>query len=60
MFFTFCMVLSFVPSTTFATEPTYIGDVNVSYDQIYYNNGEAPRETASVPTGEGYEVAYEY
>lgn len=60
MFFTFCMVLSFVPATTFAAQVKYIKNVNVSYDQIYYNNGEAPRGTASVPTGEGYEVAYEY
>ena len=60
MFFTFCMVLSFVPATTFATEPTSIGDVNVSYNQIYYNDGEAPQGITPIINGTGYDVAYEY
>ena len=59
MFFTLCLVISFVPISVFADGVNYMKKVNVAYTYIDYKAGEAPRATASVTEGD-CTVAYEY
>lgn len=59
MFFTFCLVISFVPISAFAEGVNYMQKVNVAYTNIDYKAGEVPHATASVTEGNCV-VAYEY
>lgn len=55
-----CIVLSLVPiSSAYAQGVNYIQKVSVSYGNIDYKAGDAPRATASVTEG-NCTVAYEY
>ena len=59
MFFTLCIMLSFVPIPVFAEGVNYMQKVNVAYTNIDYKAGQIPRATASVTEG-NCTVAYEY
>lgn len=59
MFFTFCLVISFVPISAFAEGVNYMQKVNVAYTNIDYKAGDTPYATASVTEGNCV-VAYEY
>lgn len=59
--FTFCMVLSIIPATTFAETPLTIDSVNISYEHIEYKAGDVPRVAASlVNSNDPYHISYEY
>ena len=58
---TLCMALSLVPVTALAAEINYIDRINVTYEHIDYEAGEAPRTAASVADSDSHcTVAYEY
>lgn len=58
---TFCMILSLMPISAFATAVNYINEIHVSYTHINYQAGDTPQATAAVTNSDAHcTVAYEY
>ena len=58
---TLCMVLSLVPMTAFAAEPTVIDTVDFNHETPFYRYGDTPRALASVTdSNANYKIYDEY
>ncbi len=54
-----CTLLSLSPMTAFAAEPTVIDRVDVTYEELKYNAGEAPRKMAQITAEDAHYTIYD-
>lgn len=59
MFFTLCMVLSFVSIPTFATDPTQIDRVDFIHEIPSYHAGESPKKLAKITDSDAHYTIYD-
>lgn len=59
MLLAFCMVLSLVPVTAFAADPTVIDRVDFTFADLSYKAGETPKKMASVTGSNAHYTIYD-
>ena len=59
MLLALCMVLSLVPVTAFAADPTVIDRVDFTFADLSYQAGETPKKMASVTGSNAHYTIYD-